>query len=612
MPSSGLTLVRKRFRVRMGAWHDPLVWLDLESFTQPIMIGVGIDTPNAFDREVRLGGRVVEDRGTHERVTWNSKSTLWQKAYHLDVFPEHLEFHAEIWGTGQVDAIRFFEVIHDEGFREHFALTKHFNDKGQTPPRAYSRGTPAAFRTVFCPEPNSYARQRFGPYEYAQVSVNSDLEYCGGNFMANPGMLCFAVAAEPDQEWLTLGLAVPPGEHLFSEFEYVGGREFGLNLNCWGSRTVSERMETPRIVLMLGRGIEDALSRYVGRLVELGYVNRPRHEQPSWWSRPIVCGWGHQCYQADLFRIRSPGERAPDNAAYTLCTETNYRDIVERLDKHALPWGTLVIDARWFLAGGLKEVDVGRWPDLRGFVDLLHRRDKRVLLWWSPWDTDGVPADQCIRYLPPPDLARQNRPGRLAKFGVPVVGRKLAVDVTLATVRQRIREQIRTLLGSATGCYDIDGFKLDHVAAAPGLYAMSFPNGSGALFGIEAAKEIHRLIFESAKEAKADALVIGQSPNPYFTDVLDMVRLGDVYTHDHDSVVDEMSFRTRMAQIANPGWLVDTDGWPMPSLAALREYLRVQPTLGIPSLYYLTHLDTTGEPLNEEDFALIRSAWRHL
>lgn len=295
-----------------------------------------------------------------------------------------------------------------------------------------------------------------------------------------------------------------------------------------------------------------------------------------------------------------------------LSTQTSYRDIVARLDYHELPWGTLVIDARWFLAGGLKDVDAGRWPDMRGFVDHLHRLGKRVLLWWSPWDTEGVPAGQCIRYLPSEDFPRQNRPGRLGKFGAPSLGKKLAVDVTLAPVRERIGQQMRTFLGDGRECYDIDGFKIDHVAAAPGLYAMSFPDGSRGLFGIEATREFHRLLYEHAKEVKPDALVMGQSPNPYFADVLDMVRLGDVYAHDQSSVLEEMTLRARMARIADPGWLIDTDGWPMPSRLALREYMRMQPAIGVPSMYYVSHIDTTGEQLDEDDFALIRAAWHDL
>lgn len=115
--------------------------------------------------------------------------------------------------------------------------------------------------------------------------------------------------------------------------------------------------------------------------------------------------------------------------------------------------------------------------------------------------------------------------------------------------------------------------------------------------------------YETVKEVKPDALVIGQSPNPYFAGAQDMLRLGDIYTHHAESVAEEMSFRAAMARIANPSWLIDTDGWPMPSLVALREYVDLQPAIGVPSLYYVSHLDTTGQALTPDDYARIRRAW---
>lgn len=606
--SNEVEIVRKRLRVRCDP-SRPWIWLDLATFNQPLRVEVSVDTPDAFDRSVCVTWDGVQHQGARERLSWIAKSTLWSKRYHVDVHTGHVEAHAEVHGDGEVDAIRFFDAIPDAGFRAHFALTKHFNDKGQTDARAYSVGSPVAFRRVFCPEPNSYAHQVFRPFEYAQVSVNADLDYQGGNFVANPGLLCFAVAADPDREWLAFGLAVEPGEYLFSEYEYLGGENFALGLNSWGARSVRGTFRTPRMVIVPGATPEQALTRYVEVLRESGLMPRARREQPGWWSRPIVCGWGHQSYQADLFRIRSTPERQPDNAAYTLSTQVNYRNIVDRLDTHDLPWGTLVIDARWFLAGGLKNVDVGRWPDLRGFVDAQHRRGRRVLVWWGPWDPEGIPAEQCVRYQPGDHPSRQNRPGRLAKFGTPTTGKKLAVDITLPQVRDRIRSQVRALLGSGPDGFDADGFKIDHMSAVPGIYGMAFPVGSGRLFGIEAVREYLALLYEAAKDIKPDALLIGQSPNPYLADVQDMLRLGDIYTHHSDSMVPEMTFRAAMARVADPGWLIDTDGWPIPSLAAFREYVDAQPALGVPSLYYATHLDTTGEAFTVDDYVRIRRAW---
>ena len=60
---------------------------------------------------------------------------------------------------------------------------------------------------------------------------------------------------------------------------------------------------------------------------------------------------------------------------------------------------------------------------------------------------------------------------------------------------------------------------------------------------------------------------------------------------------------------ACPELPIDTDDWRIPSLAAWREYLDVKPELGVPSLYYATHVDATGEPLEKSDYHLLRSVW---
>jgi hypothetical protein len=600
---------RETYRLRLDTKGDSHVWLELATFSQPLVMMAGVDTLTDFDRDAHVSAPTVVEAAGATRISWRCKSALWDKTYHLDLFGRHLEFYADFAGVGRIDCVRYFETIPEDRYRPHFALTKHFNDKGHTAARTYAQTSPIGFRHVVCPEPNSHARQRFRPHEYAQVSVNADLDYCGGNFAANPGLFAFAVSANPDSEWLAMGLAAPPGEHRFSEFEYVGGDGFGLHINSWGAWRVNGEAQTPRLILVPGDSADDSLCGYVDRLLALGWVTRPRRDPAQWWSRPIVCGWGHQSYQGDLFRVRSPREREPDNAVYTLCTQLNYADIVRRVDETGVPWGTLVVDARWFLAGGLKDIDVGRWPDMRGFVEALHRRDKRVLLWWGPWDTTGLPDTECVRYDPTEQGHRANRPGRLSKFGSPTPGRRLSIDISLPEVRARIGRQLRMLLGSGPGNMNVDGLKIDHLAAAPGIYGLSFPAGSEGLFGVEAARLVQQVIYDAAKEVRPDALIIGQSPNPYFSEVQDMVRLGDIYSCDERSVADEMRFRARMARIADPTWLIDTDGWPMPSEPALVEYARVQPELGVPSLYYASHLDTTGGPISRQTFDEIRMAW---
>lgn len=598
----------RRSRFRVVATADR-VRLELADWAQELLISCSADTAEGPDRRRSTWLQGSEKGTSAERITWGEESSRWTKQHVVDVHADHLVLSSVLSGQGHIDGIRFFDVIEDADFAEHFALTKHFNDHGHTGPGDHAVGSPIEFRHVLCPEPNSYARQLGHPHEQAQVSAHADLDHRGGNFVANPGMFAFAFAREVDGEWLAVGLAVPPGQHEFSELTYSGGATFGLQLSCWEVPYADREYSPPAVVVTVGRSAQDALSRYVAVLRERGLVPRPNREDIGWWHRPILCGWGHQCYQADLFRIRSPAERPTDNAAYTLCTQVNYRDILHTLHRNDVPWGTVVIDARWFVAGGLKDVDEGRWPDLRGFVDAVHGQGRRVLLWWSPFAHDGVPDAECVRFFPVGDTP-PNRPGRLSKFGAPQPGRKIAVDVTLPAVRTRIRAQIHRALGTGPGCWDADGFKIDHVSAAPGIYGMVFPDGSGRLFGVEAAHAAMALIHDTAKDVKPAALVVGQSPNPYFADVQDMIRLGDVYSHRADSVLEEMRFRASMAAIADPSCLLDTDGWPMPSLAAWREYAAEQPSLGVPSLYYCTHLDTTGEALTEADYALIRAHWR--
>ncbi|MGW4961596.1 TIM-barrel domain-containing protein [Nonomuraea sp. NPDC004186] len=593
----------------------PGMEIGLDGFRQFLRLDVNADTLESFDRNVSASWHGVTDQGTHERLDWTAKSTLWSKRYHLDIHSGHLDFHAEIYGEGLIDRIRYFDVISDRDHRPFSTRTMHLIDYGRTPVRAYTTGSPISFRRVFSPEPNYYGRREFEPFEYAQISVAGDSEYCGGNLIANPGLLCFAVAADPSREWLAFGLAVRPGEHLFSDFEYLGGADFSFALTCWGALRVTGTYLTPHMVIVRGDTAELAVAAYVDVLRDSGLVPSPVREQPEWWSRPIVSGWGHQCYQADLFRVRSGAERQPDNAAYMLCAQANYRDMLDRLDAHDLPWGTLVVDARWFLSGGLKDVDVGRWPDLPGFIEALHRRGKRVLIWWSPWDTEDIPAGDCVTYRPEVSLGLPNRPGRRAKTpkgNLPMntlpAGTKLAVDITLPAVRERIRQQVRALLGpDGLGA---DGLKIDHMWATPGSYGMAFPEGSGRLFGLEAARAYLSLLYETAKDIRPDAILSGHSPNPYLADVQDMVRISP-WSRFPESVVSEARHSAAMARLADPGWLIDTNGHPMPSLTAFREYMSLQPELGVPSLLYATHLDTTGEAFTDDDYAMIRRAWRH-
>ena len=70
-----------------------------------------------------------------------------------------------------------------------------------------------------------------------------------------------------------------------------------------------------------------------------------------------------------------------------------------------------------------------------------------------------------------------------------------------------------------------------------------------------------------------------------------------------------MRYRARVAAAALPGTLIDADDWCVPDLVTWRAFLAAKPELGIPSLYYATHLDLSGEALEEADYAALRRVW---
>src|SRR5690606_31898308 len=129
----------------------------------------------------------------------------------------------------------------------------------------------------------------------------------------------------------------------------------------------------------------------------------------------------------------------------------------------------------------------------------------------------------------------------------------------------------------------------------------------GDAWGLELMRLYLQVIYSEAKRVKPDALVMTHTPHPYLADLLDMVRLNDINT---DSDVNEaMRHRAKVARIACPHALIDTDNWPIPGRETWRRYLPLQLELGVPSLYYSSHIDTSGEPLLAEDYELIRRVW---
>jgi hypothetical protein len=226
-----------------------------------------------------------------------------------------------------------------------------------------------------------------------------------------------------------------------------------------------------------------------------------------------------------------------------------YQEFMDLLAARDLHPGTVVIDDKWQKTYGENQADAEKWPDLRRFVDERHAAGQKVLLWLKAWDREGVPDGECITNA---------------------AGMPLTVDPTNPAHERRLCASVRRML-SPDG-YDADGFKIDfthRIPVGPGIRL------KGDTWGLELMKLYLRIIYQEAKRAKPDALIVTHTPHPYLADVLDMIRLNDMLdlTRLDDPMAGRdigktLAARAAVARAACPEALIDTDNWPVRDMAA--------------------------------------------
>jgi len=344
---------------------------------------------------------------------------------------------------------------------------------------------------------------------------------------------------------------------------------FSLKLDYDGRTTVDGEFATPTLVLT--PNVPDphtGLRRHRDDLATRSAAPEPLpRESPAWWREPIFCGWGAQCHL----------EIVEGGLARDYATQERYDGFLAHLEQHGLVPGTVVLDDKWQATYGRNEPDTAKWPDLKGWIAERHAAGQRVLLWWKAWDPEGLPPELCIRNAD----------------DAPV-----AVDPLAA--RDEIRRSVRSMLVDL----DADGFKVDFTARTPAGRGLRTVSGT---WGIALLHELLATFYAAAKEAKPDALVITHTPHPAFVDVTDMIRLNDVV--GGVDLVEQMEFRAAVVRAACPELPIDTDDWRVPDKASWRAFLERKPEIGVPSLYYASHLDATGEELDEDDYAALRKVW---
>lgn len=560
---NGLRYEIEGLRYRLRTREDQTVELSVDgcAFADLRALSSVSGPGDTADTSGDLQGPEVRRDGDAVFLTWMSSSSLWdRRVCEFECTDSMVSYRVTVEGQGAVGAVEYF----DGGgcgpaslFRFSRYMTAEVSMLDQRYYQAWSYGcidATSGGTGPFSREPEDNNHWLFTPPPFT---------YSWGNH---------------EGPWLGVGAAPEPGQYNFTRFQYWPiGNCFKLRLTYDGMTQVSGTWTSPRITLCPADDEYSAMEACVDYLYSSGLCRPYEAEAPEWWSRPIFCGWGEQnitCARDG----RSSGQK--------YATQQHYDRFLALLQERGLKPGTLVIDDKWQAEYGTLEADPGKWPDLRGWIDARHSEDQKVLLWLGMWANEGLSPDECILET--------------------ASGQHVAADPTSPVYEKRLRAAVRRMLSPDHGCYNADGFKVD--------WTNGFPLGegyqtAGGAWGVELLKRLQTIVYEEAKAVKPDALIITHMANPYFAEVTDMLRLNDISAIQRD-VVHIMKHRALICRIAHPWCLVDCDNSSMPTAEEWLRYMRIQPELGVPSLYFLTAVDGTGEPIPMEWWDLIPSVWR--
>lgn len=386
-----------------------------------------------------------------------------------------------------------------------------------------------------------------------------------------PPPFVFPFFTEGEHGWFGLGLTAKPGQYNFDRFVYRRG--LCLQLPLYNRTVVDGAWEAQGIWGGYGADALDVVAAYSEWHYRTGLcARRGETHTPDWWRGPIFCGWGEQQTLA-----RNAGRDAVDFA-----TQRDYTRMLQTLKDRGLHPRILIIDAKWQESFGNNIVDTNKWPDLRGFTDAAHRDGIKVLLWIRSFNAEGLPQNECVTSLTNP----------------------IAADPANPAFIERTQRNIHTLLSDAPGCCNCDGFKVDFINCIPsGENIETYVPG---MYGVELVKRWLHLLYTASKAAKPEALLNVSCAHPYMAEDADQIRIHD-YHGELNAVCSVMGYRAGLAKAVYPGITIDCDSGGTFSHRDFLRYMRYQPEIGVPDLYWLS--PSYAVPFSDADFAVIRDTW---
>ena len=424
---------------------------------------------------------------------------------------------------------------------------------------------------LWCPSPSF--RHRTTPYKLPKnIRVGSrDTEESSSRFTPPP----LAVVVQNGKQKILVAVKAKPGWHHFNFVDFkISKNKMRVIIDLEGHSDPEKTKKHINVYAITSTDKEsnlELLSRGMKQLYPESYVDNKKNI-PDWWKLPIYCGWGDQV--AASIAMEGPGA---ESRAIVYCTQGLYKRWIERLEFAGIPINTITIDNGWSL-GGVWSPIKSKWPDLGAFVNSQHQKNRKVLLWLATWLTEGVPDQWCAR-----------------------IGKTtLVVDPSNSKYRKFLIDHIRHLLSSKNGGINADGFKIDQLGYTPyerepqggenfgRTFSLKSNNKiqiAGEKWGLELLYDLQKLIYDTAKSVKADALISSSTVHPYFHDTFDMVRLHDTGYLCKD-ILQAMRVRADLARAVFPNAIIDADNWVHSNYQKWLDYTLKSHTIGVNSLFY--------------------------
>lgn len=387
----------------------------------------------------------------------------------------------------------------------------------------------------------------------------SHLPDISSNGYFTPPLLEFSIGSKCG--WVSFGLLDIPDTKLCRLTE-----DMDFLVQSSGGNVVCTEYVMPEIAVFFSGDEWEAISDFRELLIKFGKYTPEKKkysELPDWWKKPLVCIYGDQLI---------------DECVGQAIDEAWVEGIVNCAEED---WGmhdfNLVIDDSWQLSHSMTPVvDEKRFPDLRGFIERMHARGHRVLLWMTPLMdkiTNGFKT-------------KSEKLGVVTDYECPSPYYKdfpgtYFIDYTADNARQFIKETVGFLFGKGIGELGADGVKLDFLAnhRDPALPESHYAHPERGI-GMREMYLFYETFYEEAKRVNPDVIIDATVGDPRFEKFVDYNRM-----HDTHSGNIEKDLRVRVSTLACPDLTVDSDGALM-FKAWLKPHYIDAAVYGIPANYY--------------------------